>query len=346
MTTIKAHALGTPNFLPQSAVLPYFGDIGNLGVRVFFVISGSLITSLLLKEVAKTGHISLKGFYLRRTFRIFPAFYTYLAVMATLGALGIIHISPGDNLHAATYTVNFTEDRSWYIGHVWSLSVEEQFYLLFPPALMLWLGARRQGSAEATPLERAEATRRRAKWVALAVIGTAPFARVFIWTYLPDQRGLIGEAFPTIADSIAFGCLFASVRGSLDVHAGYRRFVRSRWYWLVPPVILVLNHGAAHPRLFYAFGETLLDLLIAVTVDRAVRHPGGLSGRMLNSRLLVHLGVLSYSIYLWQQPFLDRRSSGLLQSFPVNLIAALICAHASYYLIERPALRLRVRIFG
>jgi peptidoglycan/LPS O-acetylase OafA/YrhL len=346
LAVLVAHALGTGNFLSSSVINPVVGDLGNLGVRVFFIISGFMITSLLFQEVAKSGHISLKGFYLRRTFRIFPAFYTYLAVMFTLSVLGVLHLSLADDLHAATYTVNFAHDRSWYIGHVWSLSVEEQFYLLWPVALILWLPGGRPGVAQSTSLSRAESTRRRAKWVAIAVIFIAPFARVGTWVFLPTQRALIGEAFPTIADSIAFGCLLASFRGDLDAHKGYLGFLRSRWFWLVPVAIVALNLSASHVGLFYTFGETLLDLLIAVVIDRAVRLPDGLSGRLLNSRILVHIGVLSYSIYLWQQPFLNRHSSGLFQSFPLSLIAALACAHASYYLIERPALRLRVRLFG
>jgi peptidoglycan/LPS O-acetylase OafA/YrhL len=346
LAVLLAHALGTRNFLPRSAVNPFFGELGDLGVRSFFIISGALITSLLLQEVAKTGHISLKGFYVRRTFRIFPAFYTYLAVMFTLSALGILHIPLADDLHAATYTVNFAHDPSWYIGHVWSLSVEEQFYLLWPLALTLWQPGGRPGMAQPTSLARADDTRRRAKWIAIAVILIAPFARIGTWIFLPEERVLIGEAFPTIADSIAFGCLLTSLRGYLDAHPGYLGFLRSRWFWLVPIGILVLNRNASHVRLFYSLGETLLDLLIAVVIDRVVRLPNGFSGRLLNSRILVHIGVLSYSIYLWQQPFLNRGSSGLFQSFPLSLIAALACAHASHYLIERPALRLRVRLFG
>ena len=346
LAVLVAHALGTRNFLPASAVKPYIGDLGNLGVRVFFIISGFMITSLLFQEVAKSGHISLKSFYLRRTFRIFPAFYTYLAVMFTLGVLGVVHLSLADDLHAATYTVNFAHDPSWYIGHVWSLSVEEQFYMLWPLALILWQPGGGPGVAPPTSLAKAENTRRRAKLVAIAVILLAPFARVGTWILLPSERSLIGEAFPTIADSIAFGCLLASFRGYLDKHTGYLAFLRSPWFWLIPVAIVALNLSASHVGLFYTFGETLLDLLIAVVIDRAVRLPDGLSGRLLNSRLLVHIGVLSYSIYLWQQPFLNKRSSGLFQSFPLSLIAALACAHVSYYLIERPALRLRVRLFG
>ena len=346
LAVLVAHALGTRNFIPISFVKPYFGDLGNLGVRVFFIISGFMITSLLFKEVAKTGRISLKGFYLRRTFRIFPAFYTYLAVMFTLGALGVLPISLADGIYAATYTVNFAHDPSWYIGHVWSLSVEEQFYLLWPLALILELPGAREGVPLQAPLARADSTRRRAKWIAIAVIAMSPFARVGTWIFLPSEHDLIGEAFPTIADSIAFGCLLASFSGYLTAHQGYQAFLRSRWFWLIAVAIVGLNLSASHVGLFYTFGETLLDLLIAIVIDRAVRLPNGLSGRVLNSRFLVHVGVLSYSIYLWQQPFLNQRSTGLFQSFPVSLIAALVCAHASYYIIERPALRLRVRLFG
>lgn len=346
LAVLVAHALGTRNFLPVSTLKPFFGDLGNLGVRVFFIISGSMITSLLFKEVAKTGHISLKGFYLRRTFRIFPAFYTYLAVVATLSALGILHVSLADDVRAATYTVNFTHAPAWQVGHVWSLSVEEQFYMLWPLSLILWQPSASPGAAPITSIARAENTRRRAKWIAIAVILMAPFARIGTWVFLPSERALIGEAFPTIADSIAFGCLFASLRGYLDANQGYLGFLRSRWFWLVPVAIVLINRSASHVGLFYSVGETLLDLLIAVVIDRAVRLPHGLSGRFLNSRLLVHIGVLSYSLYLWQQPFLNRSSTGLFQSFPLNLLAAVACAHVSYYVIERPALRLRVRLFG
>ena len=172
LMVLVAHLSGTKNF-PFTELMHQIGDLGNLGVRVFFVISGFLITSLLLHEVKKTGTISLKGFYLRRTFRIFPAFYAYIAIMGVAWALGWIPLRAADVIHASTYTVNYAHGRSWYIGHIWSLSVEEQFYLLWPAALLL--------------LPRGEGTRRGAAIVAIIVILVAPFARIGTWTLLPDK---------------------------------------------------------------------------------------------------------------------------------------------------------------
>ena len=100
-------------------------DFANFGVRVFFVISGFLITMLLLKEEAKTGTISLRNFYIRRVFRIFPAFYAYFAVIAVCSLAGYIVVNHSDLLAAAFYVMNFRFHPSWYLGHLWSLSVEE-----------------------------------------------------------------------------------------------------------------------------------------------------------------------------------------------------------------------------
>jgi peptidoglycan/LPS O-acetylase OafA/YrhL len=344
LAVIFAHLLGTQNFLPAN-LSRTIGDFGNLGVRVFFIISGYLITSLLFQEAAKTGRISLKGFYLRRTFRIFPAFYCYLAILAIIGALGVIPLGVADVLHAATYTVNYVHGRSWYIGHLWSLSVEEQFYLLWPAALLLLPAHRHAGGSAPSRADIAEGKRRGAVVIAIAVIGVAPFARIGTWTLLPAQRSLIGEAFPTIADAIAFGCLLSGLREQLGQRAWYTQFLGSRWFFLVPVAVLGLNRFAGHVRLFYSFGETLLDLLIALSIDHAVRFPAGRSGRFLNSRVMTYIGGMSYSLYLWQQPFLQRSSSAFVHSFPVNLIATAAAALLSYYLIERPLLRLRVRLF-
>ena len=113
------------------------GDYAHLGVVVFFVISGFLITRLLLSEHAKKGQVSLQRFYTRRALRLFPASYTYIACITLLWLSGILHLEPRDLWHAVTYTVNYLPGRTWQVGHLWSLSVEEQFYLLFPVLLIL-----------------------------------------------------------------------------------------------------------------------------------------------------------------------------------------------------------------
>jgi peptidoglycan/LPS O-acetylase OafA/YrhL len=115
---------------------------GELGVHVFFVISGFLITGLLMEELALSGRISLSRFYLRRTLRIFPAYYAYLAIAFLAAVAGWVQLAPHDLMHGLSYTSNYYPSRSWFLGHTWSLSVEEQFYLLWP-ALVVLTGPRR-----------------------------------------------------------------------------------------------------------------------------------------------------------------------------------------------------------
>src|SRR5579862_7766942 len=119
-------------------------DLGTVGVRVFFVLSGFLITTLLLSEYDRSGTINLPRFYFRRALRIFPASYTYLAIIALAGSLGVIALRRNDLLYGLTYTVNyFMPASSAFVQHAWSLAVEEQFYLLWP--VLLVLAGRRRG---------------------------------------------------------------------------------------------------------------------------------------------------------------------------------------------------------
>src|SRR4029453_16909622 len=96
------------------------------------VISGYLITSLLLKEEKKSGTISLRFFYLRRTLRVFPPFYLFIGAVVRGASRGWFQLERHDVLAAVPYTTNYHELRGWNLGHAWSLSVEEQFYLLWP----------------------------------------------------------------------------------------------------------------------------------------------------------------------------------------------------------------------
>jgi peptidoglycan/LPS O-acetylase OafA/YrhL len=299
--------------------------LAEFGVRVFFVISGFLITTLLLAEWQRTGSISIRAFYVRRACRILPAFYFFLLVVLGLDAASFIRLNELDGIAAATYTMNYHQDRSWWLGHLWSLAVEEQFYLLWPLAFLM-----------ATPA--------RAVWVAAAAVLAGPFVRVGAWVLLPSSRDAIGEAFPTVCDSIAIGCLLACVRERLGEMKGYLALLQSRWFLLLPPSALVCAIVVrGHVALNLGVAQSFINVVIALSIDRWVRYPAGAVGRLLNSRPLVYVGVLSYSLYLWQQLFLNRNSSSLIHSFPLNLVFAGAAACASYYLIERPFLRLRVR---
>ena len=111
---IFSHLCGTRGFLGERVGNVF--ALGELGVTVFFVISGYLITTLLLAEIETTGRISLPRFYLRRTFRIVPAYYAFLAGAVALAAAGLIGLQPADIGHAVTYTSNYYPGRAWPVG--------------------------------------------------------------------------------------------------------------------------------------------------------------------------------------------------------------------------------------
>lgn len=321
VTVLLAHLGGTSGFPWSRAPFGW----GLLGVKVFFVISGYLITSLLMAEHTRTGRISLKSFYVRRTLRIFPAFYVFVGCIALLEALGVVSLRGGDMAAAATYTMNFHADRAWWLGHTWSLSVEEQFYLLWP-AIVAFAGF---------------------GWglrVALGAILVAPVLRVVVFYVWPSQRPLVDQAFPMVFDALATGCALAILRDRLWSDARYRRLLESRGF-IVVPVLVVLTHvHCPSTGLSMLAGETLIHAGIAMSVDWAMRFPSSGVGAVLNARPVAWVGRLSYSLYLWQQLFLCRHHATWFTSFPTNLLLVFLAATLSYYLVEQPLLRLRDRL--
>jgi peptidoglycan/LPS O-acetylase OafA/YrhL len=288
-------------------------DTGNLGVRVFFVISGFIITTLLVTELRRTGSVSLTAFYRRRFFRILPAYYTFLATVIVLSAFG-----GGANwteVWPATIFVTDYVNVPLIVGHTWSLSVEEQFYLLWPSMFLLGL--------------------RRSFVACIAILFLAPLFRILadngLWPTSPRY------AFECVADALAVGCLLAITRDRLWDSAVYRKFVGSPLS-LLPLLAAILliaveqNKGA----LYYTAGLSALNFGIAIVLDRYMRLPGTIVGRFLNLAPIVWIGLLSYSLYLWQQVF-------AWSPFPTYLKALLIFGFAtlSYYVVERPFQRLR-----
>jgi len=289
------------------------------------VISGFLITGLLLKEHRASGAINLGRFYLRRTFRIFPAYYASLLVLAAISALGWVTLRDGDLLHALTYTQNYHAEHSWWVGHAWSLSVEEQFYLLWPAALVL------AGTV-------------RAFYGAAAFVVLAPFIRTAIWVLAPSWREhMIGHTFETVADAIAIGCVLAGTRDWLWQRRTYRAVLESKYFILIP-ILSILLYLVDRPRFRLTLGMTGTNICIALCLDWCLRFANDRVGRVLNWGPLVYVGTLSYSIYLWQQFFLNRETRALVTSFPLNLVLVAVCALLSYYAVEQPWLNWRPRV--
>lgn len=317
---ILGHLCGTRHFPLRENV--YAASLALLGVRVFFVISGFLITGLLLGELRDGGKIRLDRFYFRRTLRIFVPYYAFLAAVVVLDHFGIALVPRGDLISAATYTTNYNGNAPWALAHTWSLAVEEQFYLLWPAVLAL-LG------------------RRRALVAAGLVILCVPMIRTAQWDFFPSLHVGIGHRFETCADALATGCLLAGVREALAHKRWYRALLDSPAVLAVVAIAVATIVLDGHPRAAFSIGWTVQNLGIAFVVDYSLHHADSGVTALLSARPLVTIGRMSYSIYLWQQLFLDRTSTALQCAFPWNLVAVAACATASYYGIELTSMAAR-----
>ncbi len=302
---------------------------GQLGVNVFFVISGFLITSLMLQEELKTNTVSLKNFYIRRTLRIFPAYYTLLTVYFIIQLLGYIHISRDVWLTSITYTKYFNWRDDWYTRHAWSLSIEEHFYILWP---LIFLAGNKVR-----------------KYVAFSLVLTVPLIRLFTW-YHPVSWINELTIFKRI-DAIAIGCVFALYKEKIVAR------IRPHWKTIFYFSIITLFFLRYFPYLankvhlkfiFIPLGTThgtIANILIALIMMYSVFGPQGIWFKMLNLRLVNYMGLLSYSIYLWQEIFLYK-SDYWINEFPQNIILIFAVAMCSYHLIEKPFLKLKYKFQG
>jgi peptidoglycan/LPS O-acetylase OafA/YrhL len=303
------------------------GRLGGIGVDLFFVISGFLITLLLLRERRRHGSISLRAFYVRRAWRILPAYAVFLAGLGALSGFGLVRLTARDWAGAMTYTVNFLPGTSWPVGHLWSLSVEEHFYLLWPLLLLL------AGPGRSCAL-------------AAGYVVLAPAVRLAIWAAGVGALD-IDYCTPARIDTIAVGCLLAYVAN----HAGGRRLLSPRSRHRAAALFAALLAGLAVSNTVLC-SSGLYSIMLRRTVDAvcfaglvwvAVSHTDGLLARVLNAAPLVWVGRLSYGLYLWQQPFLNPHEEHWACQWPINLGLGITFALVSFALVERPALRVRER---
>ncbi len=295
-------------------------DVSTLGMFIFFVISGFIITKLLLDERDRDGTIHLPSFYARRFFRIFPALVCYLLGLAVLAELGLPTCSLRQLWLGLTFLGNYRFSGCISTGHLWSLSVEEQFYLLWPFVLS------RLSSKSASRL-------------LIIIVCVVPVMRIVHLVHGTEWMALEWHS-ESVGDSLALGGLLALERNRLHANPRYRWFVNSALCWIVP--VGVLAAGWQHSSVFYqGVGKTLMLIGIAIGIDISIQRSNSTWGRCLNHAAVVKIGLWSYSIYLWQQFFtLQLHETQRTAWFPLKLAFAVIVGMASYYLVERPALRL------
>lgn len=331
-TVVLGHSKDFIPFFKTKAAIPVDAVAdGRFGVRVFFVLSGFLITTLLLNEIEKTGRISITGFYERRIARIFPAFYTYLLTLLVLSMFHVIGMNWQDMVTAVTYTWNYgslwgvpSGPTGEVLGHLWTISLEEQFYL-FWPACLIFAGTRR------------------ARGVAIACVSIFPLLRIASYFLIPSTRGQLIMMFHTGADTILWGAIaaFACQGGALERMRDTKYRAAVPWLcalavFVIRPILEFKIRGAA-----VIISPTLESICIVLFIFWLLSGEGGFLRRGLDSWPMVQLGLISYSLYLWQQLFTMCDKLYFL-SLPVRLLCALTVAILSYRFIEIP-LRTRIR---
>lgn len=294
-------------------------QFGDLGVRIFFVISGFLITSLLRKEYAAYGRISLSKFYLRRAFRIFPAYYLFLGVIALASVVGLQNLTVEEFFAPSVYLANYLPTPR-VLAHTWSLAVEEQFYLFWPCLIVLfgW---------------------RKASAFAVLLCLCAPVLRTFA-TVTAETPATLWTRFEYVGDAIAWGCLYSLAFERLKTQRIAPNLAASTGA-LAATILLVLATAHRWPLFWNSIGLVLTNFLVVVVLHCALTAPDTAQHRLLNQKAVVWVGTISYSLYLWQQAF---AYGGFKLDAPQNLVAIFLCAIASYYFVERPFIRLKSRV--
>jgi peptidoglycan/LPS O-acetylase OafA/YrhL len=320
---IQSHV---PILGPLLQSLAHFGEVG---VDLFFAISGLLICSRLLDEESRAGQINVNGFYVRRLFRILPAAIFYLLVIATLAALQVIPVFPADWFASLFFFRNYAMlfeylnhsplPLHWYTGHFWSLSMEEHFYLVLPAVLVAFKRTRR--------------------WVLAGMAVSVALWRMVL-AHVMHRDYQFNFRTDTHVDALLIPALIVLALYPLTRNEAARRYIRVWSFPMFGAMWLFLL--TTRVPCFFPLQAIVLSLLILSTALR----PNTVQGRILETKPLRWIGCISYSLYLWQQLFFGVNFAGsppglaLLRNPPINLLALLVCATFSYYVIEKPFIRL------
>lgn len=307
----------------------WFNEHGALGVRVFFAISGILICSRLLDEESRYRRISLPAFYIRRAFRILPPAILFLLVAAVFIAVG--HSQEPWYLWWASllFCRNFFHvadslGQGWITSHYWSLSLEEQFYLLLP-AILAFGG------------------RWRTRLLGVFIICS------FLWSaYVAHHLPNVPLYRPDLALNVLFVPAFVAMLLRYQRRGKVIAAICRPW-----PLYLLLIYLSQSPvlsqRAGLAYHGELYNQLLAVWMTALVLstalHPSIWLSRFLELAPLRWIGRISYSLYLWQQLFLTQHFApsetiGWAYHYHLDWLLTFACATLSYYLLERPLIRL------
>jgi peptidoglycan/LPS O-acetylase OafA/YrhL/lysophospholipase L1-like esterase len=337
--------------LAVGAVIAYHVDLGwaqggLLGVGVFFTLSGYLITDLLLSQHERTGGLQLADFWLRRARRLLPALFVMLAVVVawvTLLDRSLLPAVRGTVGASAVYVTNWwliAQHSSYFaqfgppspLGHLWSLAVEEQFYLIWP--WLLWIGLRLRRSRPLIDVKFAAAS------LLLAAASAVTMALLYRPGYDPTR---IYDGTDTRAFALLIGAALAFVWPSRYLRDQVAD--RARWALdaagtagLVVFAIMVWR-TSEYSAFLYRGGMVLLSFATVLMVA-AASSPASWFGRILGCRPLRWVGVRSYGLYLWHYPIIvlttPANGRDTLGRAAVQVAASVGCAALSWRYLEEP----------
>lgn len=303
-------------------------SIGNqyTGVTFFFVLSGFLITNILIDEYRLNGEVSYRIFFLKRLFRIFPAYYFYFfTIVIFLYYSKIVPYSNQDLIAAITYTYNYYSDLNpWFMGHFWSLAVEEQFYLIWP---LLFIFTYKKFGIK----------------VPIVIILISPLIRILTYYFFEESRGRISIMTHTRFDCLLFGCALAfCFKNNMFekfniIISRFKLHLISAFHILFFSRLLQMKFQGKYVM---TIGYSLDAFAMCILIVYLVMNRNAIT-RFLNLPIFVHIGTLSYSLYLWHIPF---AWTGLgTNNLVPRIIGIYFCALFSFLFIEKPFMNLRKR---
>lgn len=291
-------------------------DLGKEGVTLFFSISGFIISFLLIKEKQKSGTISFNNFITRRTLKIIPVLYIFLIFLVALNMFGMVHISPDNFLSSFFFYRNYSNSAySSFTGHIWSLAVEEHFYLFWPLVIFLL-------------------DDKKLKWFIWFVILISPILRIVTFLKFPEARARQDIMTHCRLDGFMFGALLAREYYT-DQLSRFTSYFRSPKLWLF---ILGILYFCVLPTLKYhsfkgywlVIGLGLNAIISTLILGLTIIQKEGLSYDFLNSKILRHIGIISYSLYVWQEFAIY-----YISNIPIALISSYVLGLSSFVLVEQ-----------